>query len=119
KKRISKLRKFRNKKTLSFFKFAFRINQYFTNPNLALFGFNKIAETKGINECRAVNDLTAPSNTAPFKSQSATSTGTLRNRTVAITSLFITKDLILTQHFTCTTVSLLSCKPLGTVTIGL
>ncbi|EJT70524.1 hypothetical protein GGTG_11547 [Gaeumannomyces tritici R3-111a-1] len=111
-------------KTLSNRKDTLRINQYFKNPNLAPFGFNKITETKGINKCRAVNNPTVPSNTAVtnsnllFKSRSAISTGTFRNRTVTITSLFITKDLILTQHFTCTTVSLLNCKLPGAVTIG-
>ncbi|EJT81125.1 hypothetical protein GGTG_01110, partial [Gaeumannomyces tritici R3-111a-1] len=118
KKQINKLRKFRNKEMLNFFKSAFKINQYFTNPNFAFFGFNKIAKTKGINECGAVNDPTAPNNTALSKSRSATSTGTFRNRTVAITSLFITKNLILTQYFTCITVLPLCYKLPGTVTIG-
>ncbi|EJT81126.1 hypothetical protein GGTG_01111, partial [Gaeumannomyces tritici R3-111a-1] len=106
-------------KTLNFFKFVSKINQYFINLNFAFFGFNKIAGIKGTNKCRTVNNPTVPSNTALFKSRSATNTGTFRNRTVAITSLFIIKNLILTQYFTYTTVSPLNRKPPGTVTIKL
>ncbi|EJT79709.1 hypothetical protein GGTG_04793, partial [Gaeumannomyces tritici R3-111a-1] len=108
-------------KTLSFFKSVFKINQYFINPNFALFGFNKITEIKGINECRAVNNPTVLNNTAPTQfgliPAPVTNTGTFRNRTVAITSLFTIKNLILTQYFTCITVLLLNYKPPGAAII--